>query len=331
MDIINPEIRYNKMIYRRAGKSGLKLPIISLGLWYNFGEVNDYEYSKKIVETAFNNGITHFDLANNYGPPYGSAEITFGKILKDGLMKYRDEIIISTKAGYDMWPGVYGNGGSRKYLIASLNQSLNRLGLDYVDIFYHHCPDPETDIKETMLTLRDIVLSGKTIYVGLSNYNSEQLKEAVPILKQLNVPYVLHQPPYSMFRRDIEVDDRLKTQDEFDGGTICYSVLQQGILSNKYIDGVPSDSRANKKYAEYISSKNITPEIIEKLKKLRKIADNRQQTISQLAIAWSLRDNRMTSVLMGTSTIEQLLENLEAINNLDFTDEELRIIENIIK
>ncbi len=322
--------RYKKMKYRRLGKSGLKLPLISLGLWYNFGEVDEYETAKEIVLTAFNNGITHFDLANNYGPPAGSAEITFGKILKEELLDYRDELIISTKAGYGMWPGPYGDGGSRKYLISSLNASLKRLGLDYVDIFYHHRPDSETDLYETMLALSDIVRQGKALYVGLSNYNSEQLKKAYVHLKELNVPYVITQPSYSMLNRWIEHDDLLNTQSEIGGGTIGFSVLNQGLLTEKYIGEIPNDSRAIKKHCQFLNKENVTEEMVQKLISLNEIAKRRNQKLSQMAISWALRNELMTSVLMGISKKSQLLENIEAIHNLEFSDKEIKEIESVL-
>lgn len=324
---LNPN-RYKEMLYRRAGTSGLKLPVLSLGLWYNFGEVNDYETSKQIIFEAFNHGITHFDLANNYGPPPGSAERTFGRVLKDGLFQYRDEIIISTKAGYYYWEGPYGDGGSRKYLMASLDKSLAHMGLSYVDIFYHHRFDVETDLRETMLALRDIVLSGKALYVGLSNYNSSQLKQAHKILDELNVPYVITQPSYSMLNRKIEDDHLLDTQyDLLHRGTIAYSALAQGRLSNKYIDGIPLDSRAKNRHLSFLKESNITPELVEKLKKLDVIAKNRGQTIAQMALAWTIRDPRMTSTLIGVRTLQQLKENLETLKHLDFTEEEKSAID----
>jgi L-glyceraldehyde 3-phosphate reductase len=324
------EDRYSKMQYRRLGSSGLKLPVMSLGFWLNFGAVNDYEKCREIVLEAFNHGITHFDLANNYGPPPGTAEETLGRILKEDLMPYRDELIISTKAGYGMWPGPYGDGGSRKYLMSSLDQSLKRLGIPYVDIFYHHRYDYETDLEETMLALRDIVLSGKALYVGLSNYNSEQLKQAYAILKRLEVPYVITQPSYSMLNRWIERDNLLETQSSLKGGTICFSALSQGKLSNKYIYGVPEDSRAKKDYIVFLNERDITPELVEKLKRLDAIAKRRHQTISQMALAWVLRNPKMTSTLIGVSKIEQLKENLDALDNLEFSKEELKEIDEIV-
>ena len=322
--------RYSKMKYRRLGNSGIKLPLISFGLWNNFGKDNDYDNCKNLIWECFDSGITHFDLANNYGPDPGNAEKVFGQILKDGLMEYRDELIISTKAGYTMWAGPYGDMGSRKYLIASLNQSLKRMGLDYVDIFYHHRPDTETDIRETMIALYDIVRSGKALYVGLSNYTSELLKIAVPILKELNVPYIITQPKYSMLERKIEKDDLLNTQNELGGGTICFSVLAQGMLSEKYIDGIPEDSRAMKKEIVFLKPENITQELRNNLKKLKEIAELREQSLSQMAIAWALRDEKMTSVLIGASKVTQIRENLKALENLNFSKEELEKIDEIL-
>ena len=323
--------RYSKMKYRRLGNSGIKLPLISFGLWNNFGKDNDYDNCKNLIWECFDSGITHFDLANNYGPDPGNAEKVFGQILKDGLMEYRDELIISTKAGYTMWAGPYGDMGSRKYLIASLNQSLKRMGLDYVDIFYHHRPDTETDIRETMIALYDIVRSGKALYVGLSNYTSELLNIAVPILKELNVPYIITQPKYSMLERKIEKDDLLNTQNELGGGTICFSVLAQGMLSEKYIDGIPEDSRAMKKEIVFLKPENITQELRNNLKKLKEIAELREQSLSQMAIAWALRDEKMTSVLIGASKVTQIRENLKALENLNFSKEELEKIDEILR
>ncbi len=324
------ENRYSKMKYRRLGTSGIKLPIISFGLWNNFGSADDYNKCKDIIWECFNNGITHFDLANNYGPEPGHAEIVFGKILADGLNLHRDELIISTKAGYTMWEGPYGDFGSRKYLIASLNQSLKRMNLEYVDIFYHHRPDYETDIEETMVALYDIVRSGKALYVGLSNYKSEQLKVAVPILKKLNVPYIITQPCYSMLDRWVEKDNLLQTQTELGGGTICFSVLAQGLLSEKYINGIPEDSRAKNSNISSLDEKRVTPELQAKLQKLADIAKTRNQTLPQMAISFALRDERMTSVLIGASKVSQVKENLEAIHNLVFTKEELDKIDKIL-
>jgi L-glyceraldehyde 3-phosphate reductase len=329
MFIADPK-RYEKMIYRRAGKTGLKLPVLSFGLWQNFGADNDYETCKAMIYTAFNNGIIHFDLANNYGPPPGYAEEMFGKILKDGLIAYRDELIISTKAGYYMWPGPYGDFGSRKYLMASLDQSLKRMGLDYVDIFYHHRFDYETSLEETMLALRDIVLQGKAVYVGLSNYNSDQLRRAHRILDDLHVPYVITQPSYSMLNRWLEKDGLLETQDELGVGTICFSALAQGKLSNKYIAGIPDDSRAKKAHSMWLKEKDITPALQDMLKKLDVVANKRGQTIAQMALAWVLRNPKMTSTLISTSKMVQLEENLKTLEHLSFTDEELKTIDQIL-
>ncbi len=326
----NPD-RYQKMIYRRLGTSGLKLPVLSFGLWQNFGENKDYDICKETILTAFDHGITHFDLANNYGPPPGHAEIVFGRILKDALMPYRDEIIISTKAGYGMWQGPYGDGGSRKYLIASLDQSLKRMGIPYVDIFYHHRFDGETSLRETMLALRDIVLQGKALYVGLSNYNSNQLREAHKILNELNVPYVITQPSYSMLNRWLENDQLLETQYDLGGGTICYSALQQGLLTNKYINDIPADSRAKNPTSWWLSEKDITPELRAKLKRLDQIAKNRGQSIAQMALAWTLRNPKMTSTLISTSKIDQLKENLKTLERLDFSEDEIKSIEEALK
>lgn len=330
MYIANPK-RYEKMIYRRLGNSGLKLPVLSYGLWLNFGEANDYEKGKEMILHAFDNGITHFDLANNYGPPPGHAEEFFGKVLKDGLMKYRDEIIIATKAGYTMWDGPYGDWGSRKYLMASIDQSLKRLGIPYVDIFYHHRYDPNTDLMETMIALRDIVLQGKALYVGLSNYNSEQLTRAVKILKELNVPFVITQPSYSMLNRQIEEDKLPETVNKLGGGVIAYSVLARGRLTNKYIGGIPEDSRAKNKHISFLTEDDITEELRTTLIKLDEIAKSRGQNVAQMALSWALRDELITSVLVSTSKLHQLHENLEVIEKLEFTKEEIDKIEEALK
>lgn len=326
----NPN-RYEKMIYRRLGTSGLKLPVLSFGLWLNFGKANDYEKSKEMILHAFDNGITHFDLANNYGPPPGHAEKFFGKVLKEVLMPYRDEIIIATKAGYTMWPGPYGDWGSRKYLMASIDQSLKRLGLPYVDIFYHHRYDPNTDLMETMIALRDIVLQGKALYVGLSNYNSEQLTRAVKILREFNVPFIITQPSYSMLNRVIEDDKLPETVNKLGGGLIAYSVLSRGRLTNKYIHGIPEDSRAKNKNIIFLTEDDITEELRFKLIKLDEIAKSRGQNIAQMALSWALRDEQVTSVLISTSKIHQLHENLEVIDKLEFSKEELIKIEEALK
>ncbi len=328
---IADEKRYEKMLYRRLGTSGLKLPVLSFGLWYNFGEENDYETCKSMILKCFDNGITHFDLANNYGPPAGHAEKVFGRILKEELMPYRDEIIISTKAGYYMWPGPYGDFGSRKYLMASINQSLERLGLDYVDIFYHHRYDPNTDLKETMTALRDIVLQGKALYVGLSNYKSEQLIAAHKLLDEMDVPYIITQPSYSMLNRWIETDNLLDTQYSLGGGTIAYSVLAQGKLTNKYINEIPEDSRAKNKAAIWFTEKDITDELRAKLVKLDQISQRRGQNIAQMALAWALRNPKLTSVLISTSKLSQLDDNLKTLENLEFSEAELIEIDEILK
>ncbi len=325
------ENRYDHMIYRRLGTSGLKLPVLSFGMWQNFGIDDDYEKCKEIILEAFNHGITHFDLANNYGPPAGHAEEVMGRILKEGLGKYRDELIISTKAGYYMWKGPYGDFGSRKYLMASLDQSLKRLGLDYVDIFYHHRFDEGTNLYETMLALRDIVLQGKALYVGLSNYRSDQLIKAYKILKELNVPYVITQPSYSMLNRWIEDDGLLETQHQLGGGTICFSALKQGLLTNKYIHDIPSDARVNKKSSLWLKPSDVTDELREKLKKLDIVAKKRKQSIAQMALAWVLRNPKMTSTLISTSKVSQLYENVKTLEHLEFTIEEINEIENILK
>ena len=325
----NPD-RYKKMTYRRLGDSGLVLPVLSFGMWYNFGQNNDYDTAKEMIFKAFDHGITHFDLANNYGPPPGHAETVMGRILKDGLMAYRDEIIISTKAGYRMWDGPYQDGGSRKYLISSLDQSLERLGLPYVDIFYHHRFDGDTNLKETMKTLSDIVASGKALYVGLSNYNSKQLKEAHKILDALHVPYVITQPSYSMLNRWLEKDNLLDTQNSLGGGVICYSALQQGLLTNKYITGIPSDSRAKNPDALWFKERDITPKVVDKLKKLDEVAKKRGQSIAQMSLVWTLRNENMTSTLISTSKPKQLEENIQALENMTFTDDELKTIDDIL-
>ncbi len=329
MTYLASSTRYDAMEYRRCGKSGLKLPIISLGLWQNFGGVDIFENGRKIICEAFDAGITHIDLANNYGPPYGSAEENFGKILSKDLNAYRDELIISTKAGYDMWDGPYGNWGSKKYLVASLDQSLKRMGLDYVDIFYHHRPDPETPLEETMEALAQIVRQGKALYVGLSNYKAEQTKSAVSILKQLGVRCLIHQPKYSMFERWTE-NDRLYDVLEQEGiGAIAFSPLAQGLLTNKYLTGIPSDSRAA--LNRYLKSEQITESKIEKVKGLNELALNRGQSLAQMALAWVVRTNNVTSVLIGASRVEQLKDNIGFINNRKFSQEELNIIEEILR
>ena len=323
------EKRYDRMQYNRCGKSGLKLPAFSLGMWHNFGSVNNLENMKKILFTAFDNGITHFDLANNYGPVYGSAESSMGQILKSDLMPYRDEMIISTKAGYDMWKGPYGDGGSKKYLTASIDQSLQRLGLDYVDIFYHHRPDPQTPIEETMLALDQIVRSGKALYVGISNYKKEQAMEAYRILKELKTPFIIHQPSYSILNRWIEEDGLKDFLYENGLGCIAFSPLQQGILTGKYLNGIPEDSRIGGGKSPYLHSDALKPELLEKVRKLNEIAKERGQSLTQMALAWILKDGKVTSVLIGASRPEQILENIKALENITFSEEELCRIDEI--
>lgn len=320
--------RYERILYRRCGRSGLQLPVVSMGLWHNFGDVDDFQTAKDIIFKSFDLGITHFDLANNYGPPPGSAEINFGKILKKEMHSYRDEMIISSKAGYYMWEGPYGDWGSKKYLVSSLDQSLKRLQLDYVDIFYHHRPDPLTPLEETMSALNLIVRQGKALYVGLSNYGAEQTREAYSILKSLGTPVLIHQPKYSMFVRWIE-DGLLSTLEELGIGCISFSPLAQGLLTKKYFKGIPKNSRAAKKHG-FLKKDEVTTEKINKVKVLNDIAQQRGQTISQLALSWNLRHKAMTSVLIGASSVTQVEENIAVIKNLEFTIEELTLIDNIL-
>ena len=323
------EKRYGSMNYYSCGNSGLKLPIVSLGLWHNFGDNADYENMKNLCFTAFDNGITHFDLANNYGPPYGSAEKNFGKIMKEELGGYRDELLISTKAGYDMWAGPYGNWGSRKYLLASLDQSLKRMGLEYVDIFYHHRMDPETPLEETMGALDQAVKSGKALYAGLSNYNGEKLEEATAILNDLKCPFVINQNRYSIFDRTIENNGLKETAKKLGKGIIAFSPLAQGLLTDKYLHGIPEDSRI-KKDGRYIQENALTPKRLEQIKKLNDLACERGQSLAQMALAWVLRDGVVTSVLIGASKPQQILDNIEAANNTGFSEDELDIIEKIL-
>ncbi len=320
--------RYDTMKYRRSGKSGLLLPEISLGLWHNFGGVDIYENYREILLTAFDKGITHFDLANNYGPPPGSAEENFGKILKKDLRSYRDELIISSKAGYRMWPGPYGEWGSRKYLISSCDQSLKRMKLDYVDIFYSHRPDPRTPLEETMGALDSIVRQGKAIYVGLSNYDPEQTRQATAILKELGTPCLIHQPKYSMLVRDPE-NGLLDVLEEKGIGCIPFSPLAQGLLTHKYLNGIPEDSRAAKSTG-FLQKEEVTPETIQKIQRLNEVAQRRGQTLAQMAISWLLKDPRITSVLIGASRTSQLLDSLEALMNKEYSNEELVQIEQIL-
>ena len=321
------EDRYDEMIYRRCGKSGILLPAISLGLWHNFGYIDNLEKSRRILRTAFDAGITHFDLANNYGPPYGSAEENFGLLLKRDFLKYRDELIISSKAGFDMWPGPYGNLGSRKYLIASCDQSLKRMGLEYVDIFYHHRPDPDTPLEETMGALDQIVRQGKALYAGISNYPADLAERAICILKDLGTPCLIHQAKYSMFDRWVE-DDLLGILDDNGVGCIAFSPLAQGMLTDKYIDGIPEDSRAGKDmtYLERNQVESMQP----KIKQLHEIALQRGQKLSQMALSWLLKDDRVTSVLIGASSSRQLKENLESLDKLEFDEDEIRRIDEVL-
>ncbi len=321
--------RYSEMEYRRCGKSGLKLPALSLGLWHNFSDVDVFSSFQKIIWRAFDAGITHFDLANNYGPPPGSAEKNFGLILKSDLKKYRDELIISTKAGYDMWPGPYGEWGSRKYLLASLDQSLKRMKLDYVDIFYSHRPDPETPLEETMGALDHAVRSGKALYAGISNYPAELTARAAKILNGLGTPCLIHQPKYSMFERWVE-GGLLDVLEETGMGCIAFSPLAQGLLTNKYLGGIPADSRAAKTHGA-LNSGQITPEVLSRIQALNQLAVNRDQSLAQMAIAWLLRDQRVTSVLIGASSIAQLEDNLLSLKNTRFTTDEFLKIEEILK
>lgn len=324
------EKRYESMIYNRCGKSGLKLPALSLGMWHNFGSVNEMENMKRILFTAFDHGITHFDLANNYGPVYGSAEENMGRILKSDLMPYRNEMIISSKAGYDMWKGPYGDGGSKKYLIASLDQSLKKLGLDYVDIFYHHRPDPNTPLEETMGALDQIVRQGKALYVGISNYKKEQTQKAYEILKKQGTPFIIHQPRYSMLDRWIEEDGLKDYLYENGIGCIAFSPLAQGILTGKYLNGIPEDSRIGGGKSPYLHKENLDECRLEKVRKLNEIAGQREQSLTQMALAWILRDGKVTSVLIGASRPEQILENIKALDNINFSREELDRINGIL-
>jgi L-glyceraldehyde 3-phosphate reductase len=316
--------RYDSMHYRRTGRSGLKLPAISLGLWHNFGNTRAYETSREIVLRAFDLGITHFDLANNYGPPPGSAEENFGKMLKEDLLPYRDELVISSKAGYLMWPGPYGEWGSRKYVLASLDQSLKRMDLDYVDIFYSHRFDPDTPLEETMGALATAVQQGKALYVGVSSYSAQKTKEAAALLKQMGVPCLIHQPSYSMFNRWIEAE-LLDTLEEEGIGCIAFSPLAQGLLTDRYLKGIPDDARV--KHADSFSKTMLSEANLKKVKALNKIAKERGQTLAQLALAWALRDTRVTSALIGASSVGQLEANVASLQNLSLSQEELKAID----
>ena len=334
------DARYESMTYRRTGRSGLDLPALSLGLWHNFGDVNPFEVQRAILRRAFDLGVTHFDLANNYGPPYGSAEANFGRHLAADLRPYRDELVISTKAGYDMWPGPYGDHGSRKYLLSSLDQSLTRTGLDYVDVFYHHRPDPSTPLTETMGALASAVQQGKALYVGVSNYSPSRTRDAARILADLGVPLLVHQPSYSMFNRHVEIADR---DDAYDGhqsealldvvedlgvGTVVFSPLQQGLLTSRYLSGsAPTGSRAARSDSPFLSSSNLTASYLERARALNAIAEGRGQSLAQLALAWVLRDPRVTSALIGASSVAQLEDNVAALSAGPLTDDEVAAIE----
>lgn len=329
MNYIASESRYQSMQYRRSGRSGLKLPVVSLGLWHNFGSVDVYENSRAMVLRAFDLGITHFDLANNYGPPPGSAEETFGQILAKDLRPYRDELVISSKAGYFMWDGPYGEWGSRKYLISSLDQSLKRMGLEYVDIFYHHRPDPDTPLEETMQALDFAVRSGRALYAAISNYPADKAREAAQILKSLGTPCLIHQPVYSMFNRWVE-DGLLQTLKEEGVGCIAFSPLAQGLLTDKYLGGIPEGSRASKAHG-FLKPAHITDDKIAKVQKLNALAQQRGQTLAQMALAWVLRHAEMTSVLIGASKVSQIEDAVGMLSKVEFSSEELQEIENILK
>ena len=329
MHIAN-DARYEKMKYNRCGKSGLMLPAVSLGLWHNFGDTGVYAKMEEMCFTAFDHGITHFDLANNYGPKAGSAESNFGKILKEHFMPYRDEMIISTKAGYDMWQGPYGDWGSRKYLIASIDQSLKRLGLDYVDIFYHHRMDPNTPLEETMGALSQIVASGKALYVGLSNYDGSTLEKASAILDELHVPFVINQNCYNIFDRTIEQNGLKAMAKKLGKGVICFSPLAQGILSNRYLNGIPEDSRVRTD-GRFLQESRLGEDVLDKIRALNEIAEGRGQTLAEMALAWLLKEEVITSVLAGASRPSQILDNIKAVENTSFTQDEIEAIDRISK
>ncbi len=320
--------RYDSMQYNRCGKSGLKLPIVSLGLWHNFGDISSYDNMKKMCFTAFDNGITHFDLANNYGPEPGSAEKHFGMILKEHFAPYRDELIISTKAGFDMWEGPYGDWGSRKYLIASLDQSLKRMGLDYVDIFYHHRMDPDTPLEETMGALDQIVKSGKALYAGLSNYDGETMKKACEILNDLRCPFIINQNSYNIFNRTIENNGLKKAARESGKGIISFSPLAQGMLTDRYLNGIPTDSRVVTD-GRFLHKEQLGEDRISVIRKLNDLASKRGETLAQMALKWVVKDSDVTSVLIGASKPQQILENLKVMQAADFSDEELKLIDDI--
>jgi len=323
------EHRYSNMPFRRCGKSGLKLPAIALGLWQNFSDYDTFANCRAILREAFDNGITHFDLANNYGPPPGSAEETFGRVMQKDFKPYRDEMIIATKAGYDMWPGPYGDFGSKKYLVASLDQSLKRMDLDYVDIFYHHRPDPETPLEETMLALDLLVKQGKALYAGISNYSAQQSEAAIKILKELKTPFIIHQAKYSMFERRVE-NGLLNVLEDNGAGCIAFSPLAQGMLTDKYLNGIPEGSRASRAHTS-LNPDQVSETNIVKARKLNEIALERGQSLAQMAIAWLLKDERITSVLVGASKVSQLHNSLQSLNKLDFSSEELELINEILK
>lgn len=327
--VANPE-RYKSMKYQRCGKSGVLLPRLSLGLWQNFGAVDSQANARAMLRTAFDLGITHFDLANNYGPNYGSAELTFGNIYQQDFKHYRDELFIASKAGYDMWPGPYGQGGSRKYLVSSCDQSLERTGLKYFDVFYHHCMDPDTPIEESMRALDYIVRSGRALYAGISNYQPAQAKEAIDILKSLGTPLLIHQPRYNMFDRWIEdgLTDILKAEGV---GSIVFSPLAQGVLTNKYLAGIPADSRAARPELIYLNNKDITPEKLQKVQQLNAIAESRGQTLAQMAIAWTLHNDAVTTCLIGASRPAQIVDSVAALNNLEFSTADIAAIDAIIR
>ncbi len=322
------ETRYDTMPYNRTGNSGLKLPAVSLGLWHNFGNTGNFENMRQMCFTAFDNGITHFDIANNYGPPEGAAEINFGRILKEDLHAHRDEMIISTKSGYWMWPGPYGEWGSRKQLLSSLDQSLKRLGVDYVDIFYHHRPDPNTPLEETMGALATAVQSGKALYVGLSNYDGPRMEQAAAILTEMHVPFVINQNKYSIFVRTIEENGLKDTAAKLGKGIIAFSPLAQGLLTDRYLKGIPADSRI-KTDGRFLKEAALTEQRLEQIRKLNDLAAERGQTLAQMALSWVLRDGIVTSVLAGASRPEQVLDNIKAAQNTHFTEEELALIDQI--
>lgn len=322
--------RYADMTYNRTGNSGLKLPGVSLGLWHNFGDTASYENMKELCFTAFDNGITHFDLANNYGPAPGSAEINFGRIMKEEFAPYRDELIISTKAGYEMWDGPYGNWGSRKYLLASLDQSLKRMGLEYVDIYYHHRMDPETPLEETMGALAQAVSSGKALYVGLSNYDGPTMEKAAAILKELHCPFIINQNRYSILNRTIEENGLKETSKKLQKGIIAFSPLSQGLLTDRYLNGIPADSRIRTD-GRFLKESALTEECMQQIRKLNEIAAERGQTLAEMALSWILRDGIVTSVLAGASKPSQILENIKALNNTTFTEEEKTLIDSVSK